>query len=207
MSIYSVAKLKEKVNTKTNEELRAILTRLLEKRLSQTTFNTVSRLIMGYDLNSEAKPYCILREDKVIPYAAMRNLKESGMVEFAPEIIRVASREPMIIHDILHGVRACRKGMIERPFFIQEDGTISKTHKVFVGYILTMAGFKSMSVYDRLKQGSVKRWKIEFPYENTIEERIKFVQFQVDAELDFAEAKLKPDNGVEPEPSIPEGLI
>lgn len=159
MSIYSINQLMDKVQKSSEEELRAMLSRILKLRLSETMQIHLARIIMDVEIIDGRKSHCMISQRRVIPYSQMKALNESPIMAHVDHIIAAALVDggPFNTTDILMRAASVAGG---KAFYITATG-ISKTHKMMAGYILTMAGFERRSHFNRETKQPIKAWKLK----------------------------------------------
>lgn len=185
MSIYTVDKLIEKVNSFDETQAKNVLKKILNKRHSASEYDNIAGAIMGIDEFGRPTYTCNITENKTVSYSLMEKLYKSPLVDFLEPMIKAALdfNGPYQTQEIM--VMAATSA--PRAYYMTAQG-IPKAEKVMAGYLLQMAGFEFTSQYDKIRRMPVKVWKSRYGWGNlTVEQRAKEVLVHMEAELQKVE--------------------
>jgi hypothetical protein len=159
MSIYTLDKLQDRVNQMDDGQAKGVIKKILSKRHSQSEFDSIASAIMGLDEYGRPSYVCNITDNKTISHSLMEKLYQSPLMDFTEAMISAAlqpdgpfqTREIMMIAAL----------SVPKAYYMTTKG-IPKTEKVMAGYILQMAGFEFLSIYDKDRKMPVKVWKSKY---------------------------------------------
>lgn len=192
MSIYSIDQLVAKVKSASKDELQGILINLLSTKLSESVYVTLARFIMNVEILDKRQAYCQISAKKAVPYSDLKKLSQSPLLGMTPYFIEAALKPggPYQTQDVMvNAAHSYWQNAQKKAYYMHVEG-IDRTLKVYVGYILMMAGFEKKSAHDKERRSPVKAWKSVKGVTLTPAQREETVYAILNQELNKAEGAL-----------------
>lgn len=181
MSIFTVDKLLERLAQMEDAQAKVVLKKILSKRHSQTEYDLIASAIMGLDEYGRPSYVCTISDNKTISYTLMEKLYHSPLMQFIEPMIKAAMQPdgPFQTREIMMLAALS----VPKAYYMTPQG-IPKTEKVMAGYILQMAGFEFVSLYDKDRKMPVKVWKSKYGWgQLDANTRTKEVLLHMESEL------------------------
>jgi hypothetical protein len=175
---YTKTELIKKIDSMDEAQSKMVLTKLIQGR---TTQKFEAHLAKVFGFKAVHVGTCKVTAGKTIPINRMRDIEKSLIFKKLESLVLVilTSQKPLQTGRII----SASMGDLNKGY--KDESKISKADRVNAGYLLQMAEFEFVSVYDNERKMPVKVWKPKYGTAKLgYKERAKIAREQVHSEIE-----------------------